>query len=206
MNGAYLRVSSRSQDVEMQRAAIQRAARTRGDLLSAWYAEQADSTGVRPELQRLRADVAQGMLAKVYVYRLDRLSRGGICETLNLISELRSGGVQVITIADGFALGGPADEIVMAVLAWAAQMERAAIQERIAAARVRVEAAGGDWGRPRRVDAATQLVIQRLAKEGRTVRSIAMAVKVPKSTVDAVVSEKGAYERDLRKHPKMRKC
>lgn len=38
-------------------------------------------------------------------------------------------------MADGIDLNGPAAEVVLAVLAWAAKMERLAINERISAAR-----------------------------------------------------------------------
>ena len=56
-------------------------------------------------------------------------------------------------MADGFSLDGPAAEVVLAVMAWAAKMERLAIAERISAARERIESEGGRWGRPSRVDA-----------------------------------------------------
>jgi len=65
------------------------------------------------------------------------------------------------TIADGFSFGGPGGEIVLAVLAWAAQIERASIGERIAAARTRVEASGGHWGRPRRVGDALAIKVRK---------------------------------------------
>jgi DNA invertase Pin-like site-specific DNA recombinase len=52
-----------------------------------------------------------------------------------LIEELRLAEVEVISIADGFSLDGPAAEVILAVMSWAAKMERLAINERIAAAR-----------------------------------------------------------------------
>src|SRR5256885_11211629 len=54
------------------------------------------------------------------------------------------------SVADGFDLAGPAAEIILAVVSWAAKLERLAINERIAAARERIEAEGGKWGRPDR--------------------------------------------------------
>jgi hypothetical protein len=52
----------------------------------------------------------------------------------------------VVSVTDGFDLNGPAAEIVLAVLSWAAKMERLVINERIAAARERVEAEGRRTG------------------------------------------------------------
>ncbi|MBK8994604.1 MAG: recombinase family protein [Myxococcales bacterium] len=190
---AYLRVSSKSQDHATQRAAIERAASTRGDTVSAWYAEkQSGKSMARAELQRLRVDARAGHLRRLYVFRLDRLTRSGIRDTFELIEELRAHGVDIVSVADGFDLHGPASEVVLAVMAWAAKMERIAINERIAAARERVEAAGGRWGRPRRMardDVARAAAMQ---AQGRSVREIAVALKVPRSTVGrALASQNG---------------
>ena len=51
-------------------------------------------------------------------------------------------------MADGFDMEGPAAEVVLAVMAWASKMERLAINERISAARERLEAAGRPWDDP----------------------------------------------------------
>ena len=81
----------------------------------------------------------------MYVFRLDRLTRSGIRDTFELVEELRGHGIEIVSVADGFDLNGPAAEVVLAVMAWAAKMERLALGERVAAARERVEAAGGSW-------------------------------------------------------------
>jgi DNA invertase Pin-like site-specific DNA recombinase len=191
---AYIRVSSRSQDHAMQRAAIERACAARGDTIATWYAEKKTAKDLaRPELARLRNDARAGLFRRLYVYRLDRLTRSGIRDTLDVVEELRRHGVDVISLSDGFSLGGPAAEIILAVLAWAAKMERLAINERIAAARERLEEEGRSWGRPRRLDAEAIARILALRSEGRTIRDIAVALKVPRSTVaDALASGKDA--------------
>lgn len=192
---AYVRVSSKSQNLAMQRDAIERAAQARGAVIDTWFAEKAGGAAPgRPQLEALRKGVQAGFYDRVFVYRLDRLSRAGIRETMAIVEEFSAHGCRVETVADGFSLEGPAAQIVMAVLAWAAQMERIAIGERISSARVRIEAAGGAWGRPKRVDERTVGRVRSLAKT-RTVREIAVALKIPKSTVGAIVSEKGAYQR-----------
>jgi DNA invertase Pin-like site-specific DNA recombinase len=181
---AYLRVSSKAQDHAMQRAAIERASLARGDTVGAWYQEKRSGrTLARPELDRLRADARAGHVRRLYVFRLDRLTRSGIRDTFELVEELRAAGVEIITVADGFTLDGPAAEVILAVMAWSASMERLAINERISAARERVEAEGGTWGRPRRMDEATVARARALKAKGRTVREIAVALKVPRATI-----------------------
>jgi DNA invertase Pin-like site-specific DNA recombinase len=181
---AYMRVSSRAQDLATQRVAIERAAAARGDVIENWYAEKKSGrTVARPELDRLRAEVRAGRISKLYLYRLDRLTRSGIRDTFEVIEELRAHGVQVLSVSDGFALDGPAADVILAVIAWAAKMERLAINERISAARERLEAEGRPWGRPPRLSAAECARIRALREEGRSVRDIAIAAKVPRSTV-----------------------
>jgi DNA invertase Pin-like site-specific DNA recombinase len=184
MIAAYLRVSSKAQDFATQRAAVQRAATARGDTIASWFSEKRSGKLLaRPELDRLRADARAGNLRRLYVYRLDRLTRSGIRDTFEVVEDLRAHGCEVVSIADGFDLAGPAAEIVLAVLAWAAKAERAAINERISAARERVEAEGGKWGRPSRFTEAMLVHAKALREQGRSIRDIAIAMKVPRSTV-----------------------
>jgi len=144
---AYVRVSSKAQTHDMQRAAIEAEAARRGDAVGAWYAEKLSGKTVdRPELNRLRADVAARRVARLYVYRIDRLTRSGIRDTLQLVEELRSSEVQLVSCADGFSLDGPVADVVLAVMSWAAQMERLAINERISGARVAMESKGSAGG------------------------------------------------------------
>lgn len=182
----YVRVSTGGQSVETQNDAIVRAATARGDRIGRVYAEiEGGAARRRPELDRLLADARQGQIRRLYVYRLDRLSRAGIRATLAIIEQLSHCGVELISIADGFAVGGPTQDVVIAVVAWAAQMERAAISERIAAARQRIEAEGGAWGRPRREVDWDDLVERR--RNGQTIREISIAMKIPKSIVGRAV-------------------
>jgi len=184
MIAGFVRVSSRAQDLGMQKAAIERAAAARGETIGVWYAEKRSGKVLaRPELDRLRADARAGRVERVYLFRLDRLTRSGIRDTFEAVEELRSAGTDIVTVADGFSLNGPAAEVILAVMAWAAKMERLAINERIAAARERVEAEGGRWGRPSRLDEEGVARVKAMRADGRSIREIAVALKVPRSTV-----------------------
>lgn len=190
---AYVRVSSAGQDLKTQKSAILRAAAARGDRIAEWYEDKQSGKSLdRPELDRLRRDARGGALRKVYVFKIDRLSRSGIRDTLKVVDELRAHGCEIATVADGFSLEGPGSELVLAVVAWAAQMERAAIGERIAAARVRVEASGGTWGRQRRLDPG-QVTRVRVLALTHSVRSIAAALKIPRATLHDAIVGNGHY-------------
>jgi DNA invertase Pin-like site-specific DNA recombinase len=116
------------------------------------------------------------------------LARSGIRDTFEVVEELRRHGVELVSVSDGFSVDGPAAEVVLAVMAWAAKMERLAINERISAARERVEAEGKQWGRPRRLDEESVARAKAMKAAGRSVREIAVALKVPRSTVARAVA------------------
>jgi DNA invertase Pin-like site-specific DNA recombinase len=200
-SAGYVRVSSGSQDNAMQRDAIEVAARARQHTIGRWYADTiSGSLTRRPELDALRRDVHAGHVRRVYVWRLDRLSRAGIRDTLSIVAEFREAGAELLTVADGFTLvDGPQSEVVLAVLAWAAQMERLAIGERIAAARERAAARGEGWGRPPRMQPFDVRKARELQDAGKSVRHIAMAMHVPKTTVARALSRKTLALMALRK-------
>jgi DNA invertase Pin-like site-specific DNA recombinase len=146
---AYVRVSSKSQDAAYQSDAIERAARARGEEIDVWFSDVASGRSMdRPELSAALAAIRVGMVRRLWVWRVDRLTRSGIVDTLTVLEDMRRHGCVCASVADGFALDGPAADVILAVLAWAAQMEREKIAENQAAARARMEAVGRAWGRP----------------------------------------------------------
>lgn len=187
---AYLRVSSLAQSVEMQRHQVERLAESRGYAIGRWYVEKVSGRSIdRPELNALRAAARAGEFKAVLAYRLDRFARSGIRDMFELVESLRACGVEIVTAADGFDLTSPAAEVILAVMAWAAKAERLAINERIAAARSRL---GDRWGRPSRVGSGVEARIKILLDGGHSIREIAQAVGVPRSTVGRVSQKLGA--------------
>ncbi len=185
---AYVRVSSRAQDFPMQRLAIERAVAARGSAIDYWYEEKASGRTVdRPELKRLRGDARHGRIRTLYLYRIDRLTRSGIRDTLEVVQELRVAGVKIITVADGFDLDGPMSEIVLAMMAWASQMERLAINERISAARNRMDAEGIPWGRRPSLSVDEKETARALQKSGKSIRAIAAEMGKGKGAIERVL-------------------
>ncbi len=190
---AYVRVSSKSQDTAMQRSAIERASITRGDVVTAWYEEKrSGKTLKRIELDRLRQDARSGLFKKLYVYRLDRLTRSGIRDTLEVVEAFRSYGVELVSISDGFDLNGPFAEVIIAVMAWAAKVERLAIDERISSTREHFAAEGKAWGRPQRLTDEDRAKVLALKSEGRSIRQIAAAMRCPRATIARALRPRAA--------------
>jgi len=137
-----------------------------------------------------------GKVKTLYVFKIDRLVITGVADTFAIVEELRRAGVTLIAVADNLSIVPDKDDITSEVLVFAlglaAKLERTAINDRIAAARDRIEAEGGRWGRPSRVDRATREHAARLQAEGKTIREIARAQKVPRSTIARSLSQKYA--------------
>lgn len=193
MVAAYVRVSSSSQDYAYQRLAIERAARARGEVIHLWFADVASGrTMNRPQLRKLRDAIRVGRIQRLWVWRLDRLTRSGIVDTLSAVQEMQRHGCALSSVADGFALDGPAAEVILSVLAWAAQTEREKIRENQLAARARMAAEGRSWGRPLEITSAQKERIHLLAEQGIAHKRIAAEVNCSKTSVWNVLNENGS--------------
>ncbi|ABS26857.1 recombinase family protein [Anaeromyxobacter sp. Fw109-5] len=194
---AYIRVSSKAQNLAMQRHAIEQEAARRGDTIVEWYSEKRSAkTSQRPELERLRADIRAGCVRKVYGFRFDRFLRTGPADAFKFAEECHQNGVELVTVADGLHLKPGKDDVVTSVLLFAfslaAKLERAAINDRIAAARERLEAEGKPWGRPSRLTSGDVAKIVALQAQGLSHRAIAVRVHVPRSTVTLALKRAAA--------------
>ena len=104
---AYIRVSSKTQTFATQKAAIIQAATARGDTIGHFYEEKRSGNSLdRPKLAELQGDAQAGKVVKLYVFRIDRLTRRGIRDTLAIVEDFQRHGVTLVTVADGFDFGG----------------------------------------------------------------------------------------------------
>jgi DNA invertase Pin-like site-specific DNA recombinase len=193
---AYVRVSTAGQDTGSQRDALTRAARARGHTIGRWFEERAGGgTLRRPVLAEVRGAARRGELATLYVFRIDRLTRSGVADTFRVMQELTEAGCNVVSVADGLPdTRGAWGDVVLAVLAAAAQIELGALRERISAARERVRARGGQWGRAPRITRAEWPRLLELAKT-HTRRELARRLRVPVSSVNRALGRALAAER-----------
>lgn len=209
MIAGYIRVSSKGQDYKSQRHAIEQAAEARSLKIDTWYSEKRCATkkAPRPEYDRLIADALAGRISVLFTFRLDRLTRLGIGDTLETVRVLRDSGVTVHSLADGIgsiesgevpALKKAMQEAMLAMLSVCAQIEGLARSERVSAARERMEAEGLPWGRPakqRTLDATDR--VHELKARGLTIREIAQHVRIPRSTVGRILSRKTEPDQTL---------
>lgn len=150
------------------------------------YLDEVSGWNPKAKLQdrdRLLRDAKAGLLRGVIVviWSVDRLSRRGIEEVLQILRVLRESGVAVVSCKETWLsteMPAAVSELLTAVLAWAAGWESSRKSERCRAAhqRKQAEANGGPvkWGRPgRKLDLA---LVRSLREQGLGIRRIARAV------------------------------
>jgi putative DNA-invertase from lambdoid prophage Rac len=157
---AYYRVSSTSQSIEAQKSAL-----THGHLVEREFVDEGVSGAViasnRPGFSKLLEYIREG--DTLHVYAVDRLGRDAIDVQTTIRSLLQKG---VTLEINGLGqIGRGVGELIVAVLAQVADMERQRIKERTAAgrelAKAKLAATGKthrgkeSMGRPTKADAAT---------------------------------------------------
>lgn len=139
--------STTDQTTENQRRAIAEKYN-----VSKWFADNATSGAQRPELSRLIDYVRDG--DTVVVYAIDRLGRNTI-DVLTTVNALRSKGVSVISLREGFDLSTDIGKAMLTMLAAISELERDNIKARQIAGLERARAEGKNLGRIKGIDDAT---------------------------------------------------
>lgn len=134
----YVRVSTAEQAKEgysigEQTERLTMYAKAHGWSVSKVYTDagQSGATTNRPALQQMLSDIHDGLIDKVLVYKLDRLSRSQK-DTLSLIEdEFMPNGTDFVSISENFDTGTPFGMAMIGILAVFAQLEREQIRERL---------------------------------------------------------------------------
>ncbi len=103
---------------------------------------RADRSGLRDLTHR----AAMKQVKVVVVYKLDKLTRGGIAEMFHVVKTLYGYGVRIYSVSEvWWDPENPTYDLILAVLAWVAEFESRSIGEQVAAgiAARRAEAGGG---------------------------------------------------------------
>lgn len=149
---AYVRVSTKEQDENIQRRALEDFARSRGLDIVKWYVDKGESGAKpfksRPSASELLTDVSSLRPEGVLVWSIDRLGRT-MLDTLSTILELEEKGVKVISVKEEWmqALDSNVRKLILGIISWVAEFERRRIRER----QEEAWRAGKQKGRPPKV-------------------------------------------------------
>jgi DNA invertase Pin-like site-specific DNA recombinase len=105
----------------------------------------------RAVLNDILADAHRHRFDRLVVVRMDRLTRRGIGALMDILKQLNASGVTVVSLREPFlSTDGPARDLLLAVFAWVAELERKQISERTKAGLARRRALGVKLGRPKK--------------------------------------------------------
>src|SRR4029077_17088701 len=140
----------------------------------------------RSALQRLLKAAHRRQFSTVRIWALDRLSREGIAPMLRYPEQFDAAGVRVLSLHESWLdTKSPVTPLLIAVLAWVAEQERARIRDRVRAGVSRAQKfgtkSGQGVGRPA---ALTSLVpVLKLPEQGLSILACAQQLNVSESTV-----------------------
>ncbi len=132
---AYIRVSTKEQDEEVQINTINEFAGKRGIQIMQYYVDKGES-GAKPFKQRPQALRLLNELEKlkpqaIVVFALDRLGRTMV-DTLSTVLEFEEKGIKVISVKEEWlqTLNDNIRKLILSILSWVAEFERKRIRER----------------------------------------------------------------------------
>lgn len=116
---------------------------------------------------------------------LSRLSRSGVSETLRVLEQLRAWGIAYRSLQESYLDSlGPFSDVVISLLASIAKLEREKIRERTLAGLERARKQGRVGGRPpKEEDYRLMKELEKLRKEGQSIRKIAEKLSLSSTTV-----------------------
>jgi len=194
----YARVSTTTQDAEMQLAELRQAAGQRGWVVVHEVLDDAVSGAAsdREGLELIMREAAIGTLDVVAVWRLDRWGRS-LSHLLNTLDTLTARGVDFVSLRDpGIDTTTPTGRLLLQLLGAFAEFERALIRERVIAGVRRAQAAGKHCGRPR-IELDLRPAVAMLER-GHGLKTTAKALGVSRATLRRRLEESGEWPRPER--------
>ena len=169
----YVRVSTLDQEkgLESQKRAIKQYLKNHNVTSAKWYVERVSGAATkRPKLDLLKQAIFLGEVKTVVVWALDRLTRKGPRDGLDLLSKWMKQGVRVISVTEQLDFGDDSGEMIASLLFSIAKMYRTKLSENTKRGLAAAKARGVKLGkRPGRWTAE----VKQLRDSGMTVAEIA---------------------------------
>ena len=185
MYAVYIRVSTTGQNIESQKSEISRwlSGDNKTGQTVRWYIDRATGNNLdRPEFTRLQADIFNGEIETIVVWRLDRLSRN-LKDGVNVLCDWCNRGLRVVATSQLIDLSGTLGKMLAAVLLGVAEMEQEARRERQHAGIQAAKSRGVYIGRKKGTTKAKPQRAIELRNRGLSAPEIGKALAVSESTV-----------------------
>ena len=181
----YLRVSTDRQTTANQRAPLLALCAARGWADPLVVEEVESGAKRRPALDALCERAARGEIGAIVCWAIDRLGRTR-CESAERLRQLAHVGCRAVSYRESWLdqPAGPMRDLLIQIVAWVAEEERARLIDRTRAGLDRARAQGKTLGRPRTVDPVVlATAVAAVAAGGRSVRSVAKAYGIGEGTL-----------------------
>jgi len=184
----YCRVSTTDQNIEIQLTDLRRYATSRGWIIQKEYSDEgiSGSKEFRPALDALMTDSRKRLFDIVLVWRFDRFARSSRHLAIAL-DEFGHLGVDFVSYNEHLDTSGAMGKAMFTIIGAMAELERGIISERVRAGLRRAREKGKVFGRPR-VEISPEK-LKDMQNRGYSVRKMAMALKMPRSTVHDKLAE-----------------
>lgn len=185
----YLRVSKQDQNIENQRAELERVAQLRGWRIVATFKDEGISGAFGREVRaQYDAMLKQGVQAKydvVLAWDVSRLSRS-LSDLVSTLDELQACGIDLYLHQQAVDTTTPAGKAMFQMCGVFAEFERGMLSERVRAGINRAKSEGKILGRPIKVANIKAIIDDR--KQGKTIRQIAQEQKLSVGKVHKIIS------------------
>jgi DNA invertase Pin-like site-specific DNA recombinase len=184
----YTRVSTDKQVHDSQLLELREYCRRRNWTDIVEYADTiSGSKFTRQGLDGILAQVRKGRLARIVVFKLDRLGRS-LPHLAQIVSELTANGTALICTSQGIDTSdsNPAGRLQLGVLMAVAEFEREIIRERVNAGLVAAKSRGAKLGRPASLDNHREAVAG-LVSQGKGARIISRELGLALSSVSKLI-------------------
>jgi DNA invertase Pin-like site-specific DNA recombinase len=193
----YARVSLEDgrQTVENQRQQLSEfCARMGWSVVAEFHDAKSGKSLERPGFKRMMDAASKREFDVLIFWDLSRLSRGGVMEVLTVLKQLNAWGVGYRSLQEAYLDSlGPFGDVVVALLASIAKLEREKITERTLAGLARARRAGRIGGRPRAEEDFKLLAnVRKLRGEGQSIRAIASKLGISPTTTAKLLRRQNA--------------
>ena len=183
----YARVSTLDQSTDSQLLDLRKYVSERGWTSFREYTDNGVSgtTDSRPALNQLMNDARKRRFDMVLVWRFDRFARS-TRHLINALEEFKNLGIDFVSYQENIDTSSPLGSAIFTIISAVAQLERDIIAERVKAGLRRAVENGARLGRPK-VEVDLEL-IREMRKQGLSLRDIAKATGISRTTVSDLLS------------------
>ena len=193
----YARVSTDRQESMNQIAELRDyCVRQRCEIVREYIDEDVRGTDRKPQLEALLEAAHQRRFDVAVFWALDRLTRAGVKDAIDILHRLGSSGVDFVSFREPYLTSlGPFRDMVVGILATIANVETVRMSERIRSGLARAKAEGKHVGRPRASYSVSPGQIAQERAAGASWGSLASKYSLPRTSIRRLY-QKGLTEND----------